>query len=124
MDDLFISKESMIYVPKGWGYELWIYNGEKYCGKILHLQPEKRSSFHFHVIKDEVLYLDSGLVVIKYSHQDDINLAEQRVLHPGEAFHVQPGLRHQIICLEHPSDIFEFSTHHEDSDSIRIAKGD
>jgi quercetin dioxygenase-like cupin family protein len=41
---------------------------------------------------------------------------------PGEAFHVPPGLRHQMVALE-DSTFMEFSTHHLDSDSIRISPG-
>ena len=32
--------------PKGWGYELWLVNNEKYCGKILHFEKDRRCSFH------------------------------------------------------------------------------
>jgi quercetin dioxygenase-like cupin family protein len=41
----------------------------------------------------------------------------------GDIFHVPTGLRHRLLALE-DSEIMEFSTHHEDSDSIRVEKGD
>ena len=40
------------------------------------------------------------------------------------SFHIPTGLRHQMIAGENGAKIIEFSTHHEDSDSIRLEKGD
>ena len=74
-------------------------------------------------MKDEVFYLQSGKLVVKYSDQDDLEAAESIVLNPGENFHVYRGLRHQMMALE-DSELFEFSTQHFDSDSHRILKGD
>ena len=39
------------------------------------------------------------------------------------SFAVPKGLRHQMEALE-DSDLFEFSTHHDEADSIRISQGD
>src|SRR5262252_2427182 len=44
-------------VPKGWGREVWIVNGDLYCGKILEIRKGKRCSLHFHKIKNESFYL-------------------------------------------------------------------
>ena len=48
------------FVPKGWGYEKWIVNNEEYCGKLLFLAKGKKCSWHFHKLKDEVFYGQSG----------------------------------------------------------------
>jgi mannose-6-phosphate isomerase-like protein (cupin superfamily) len=120
--DHVTAKADRIVVQKGWGYEDWIWNQE-YCGKILYFVKDKCCSWHYHALKDEVLYLQSGSILVKYSDGDDINQAQEVILKPGNAFHVPTGLRHRMIALEE-SYIFEFSTHHEDSDSIRILKGD
>ena len=53
---------SIKYVPKGWGYEKWIVNNEMYCGKLLFIEKGKRCSWHYHKIKDETFYLQSGLI--------------------------------------------------------------
>ena len=74
-------------------------------------------------IKDEVFYIQSGKVIVKYSMGDDILRASEKVLGPGDNFHVFRGLRHRIIALE-DTQLFEFSTQHFDSDSHRIEKGD
>ncbi len=110
-------------VDKGWGYEIWIVNKPQYCGKLLFFNKDKRCSWHHHKIKDEVFYLQSGLMRVKYSYEDDIEKADEIILEPGQNFYIPPGLRHQMIALE-DSELFEFSTEHFDSDSHRIIKGD
>ena len=111
------------HVDKGWGYEKWIVNKPEYCGKLLFFNKGKKCSWHFHKLKDEVFYLQSGKIMVYYSDNDDISQAKQLVLSAGENFHVYRGLRHQMVALE-DSELFEFSTQHFDSDSYRIIKGD
>ena len=114
---------SMKFVQKGWGYEKWIVNKKEYCGKLLYFDKGKRCSWHHHEIKDEVFYLQSGKMIVKFSEKDDIMDAEEILLEPGQNFYVYPGLRHQMIALE-ASELFEFSTEHFDEDSYRVIKGD
>ena len=113
----------MHFVKKGWGHELWIVNKEEYCGKLLFFEEGKRCSWHYHKLKDEVFYLQSGKLLVKYSTQDDIEKAEELILNAGENFYIYPGLRHQMIALQE-SELFEFSTEHFDEDSYRVVKGD
>ena len=113
----------MKHVEKGWGWERWIVNNEEYCGKLLYFKQGKRCSWHYHVLKDEVFYLQSGLMLVRYSDSDDLEKAEELILEPGQNFHVYRGLRHRMIALQ-DSELFEFSTQHFDSDSHRILKGD
>jgi quercetin dioxygenase-like cupin family protein len=113
----------MKYVKKGWGYELIICNSEEYCGKLLYMEKGKHLSYHFHRLKDEHFYLNRGRVRLVYGDTDDISEAVEKILEPGQNFHVYRGLRHRLYALEN-SEIFEFSTHSEDTDSIRIIPGD
>jgi len=113
----------MKHVEKGWGHEKWIVNKPEYCGKLLFFEKGKRCSWHFHKLKDEVFYIQSGLVMVYYSDDDEIASAFQTLLRPGDSFHVYIGLRHQIVALE-DSEVFEFSMQHFDSDSHRILRGD
>lgn len=111
------------FVPKGWGFERWITNNEKYCGKLLFVAKGKKLSWHYHKIKDEVMYLQSGFIKIQFGWDEDINKAELVLLHPGESFHIPTGLIHRIEGIE-DSNVFEFSTQHFDSDSYRLISGD
>ena len=117
------STQKIKFVPKGWGFEKWIVNCEEYCGKLLYFVKGKRCSWHYHKLKDEVFYIQSGKLVVRFSEDDDLNNAEQVTLGPGDNFHVYRGLRHQMYALE-DTELFEFSTQHFDSDSYRIVKGD
>jgi quercetin dioxygenase-like cupin family protein len=111
----------MKYVEKIWGFERWIVNNSQYCGKLLFFKPEKSCSWHYHKLKDETFYLQSGKLLIKYSYQDDISQADEKILLRGESFHIPIGLRHKMIALE-ASELFEFSTEHFDSDSYRLVE--
>lgn len=122
-NQLVISSVDIKHVDKGWGYEKWIVNKPEYCGKLLFFEKGKQCSWHYHEQKDEVFYLQSGKLLVKYSDHDDIEKAKELTLNPGENFYVYPGLRHQMHALEE-SELFEFSTQHFDSDSLRIIKGD
>jgi quercetin dioxygenase-like cupin family protein len=113
----------MKHVDKGWGWERWIVNKEEYCGKLLFFESGKRCSFHYHKLKDEVFYLQSGKMLIKYADDDNLEEANELVLTAGQNFWVNRELRHQMIALE-DSELFEFSTQHFDSDSYRVVKGD
>ena len=116
-------KMDMHYVPKGWGFEKWIVNNEEYCGKLLYFVKGRRCSWHYHVKKDEVFYIQSGKMLVKYSDEDNLENAKELVLGRGDAFHIYRGLRHQMLALE-DTELFEFSTQHFDEDSYRIQKGD
>ena len=111
------------FVPKGWGFEKWIVNCEKYCGKLLYFVKGKKCSWHYHKIKDEVFYVQSGKILVRYSDGDDLDSCQTVVLERGDNFHVPIGLRHQMEALE-DTELYEFSTQHFDSDSYRITKGD
>lgn len=111
------------FVPKGWGFEKWIVNCEEYCGKLLYFVKDKKCSWHYHKIKDEVFYVQSGLIKVYFGYDDDIQKSDAVTLYPGDNFHIPRGLRHRMEALQ-DTELFEFSTQHFDSDSYRIEKGD
>lgn len=111
------------FVPKGWGFEKWIVNKPEYCGKLLYFVKDKRCSWHYHELKDEVFYVQSGKLKVFYSDDDDIAKAKTVILEKGDNFHVYRGLRHQMLALE-DTELYEFSTQHFDNDSYRVLKGD
>ena len=117
------STQKIKFVPKGWGFEKWIVNSKEYCGKLLYFVKDKMCSWHYHKLKDEYFYVQSGKLEIFYGDNDDINQSSKIVLGPGDNFHVYRGLRHRMKALE-DTELFEFSTQHFDSDSYRIEKGD
>lgn len=98
-------------VAKVWGEEHWIVN-RGYCGKKMVLKKGYRCSLHFHREKDEVFYVTSGRILLELGDGE-------RVMRAGDHHHVPPGVEHRFWGLE-DSEIMEFSTHHEDSDSYRV----
>ena len=111
------------FVPKGWGFEKWIVNSKEYCGKLLYFAKGRKCSWHYHVLKDETFYIQSGKIILRYSDDDDIDTASKTILRTGDHFHIYTGLRHQMYALE-DTELFEFSTQHFEEDSYRLLKGD
>lgn len=125
-------------LKKDGGSELWIVNNDKYCGKVLSFNAGKQFSVHYHVKKDEVFYVTKGVIKLHWMDIDEgvhafrpTNMmlddfereANIETLQVGDAFHVPPLRVHYIYALE-DSELHEFSTHHEDSDSYRLRRGD
>jgi len=105
-----MKKEDEVH-SKVWGEEHWIANSDLYCGKKLLLKKGYQCSLHHHKVKDETFYVQSGLVRLELG-------GEVLELKPGDSVHVAPGVLHRFRGLE-DSEIFEFSTHHEEEDSYR-----
>ena len=110
-----ITPAEMKFVPKRWGYEIWICNNEKYCGKKLFIRQGEFCSYHHHKIKDEVLFIESGLITMTYEEDGRPVMIE---MPEGHAFHVTPNQDHQMYAVR-DTIIIEFSTQHFDEDSYR-----
>ena len=108
----------MKFVPKRWGWELWICNSELYCGKIIFIKQGRYCSFHYHEKKDEHLYVQSGKMWFNWKSG---KIIKSREMGMGHAFHVTPGMPHQMEAIE-DTYIIEFSTQHFDEDSFRVTK--
>lgn len=137
--------KSIKVVPKGWGHEKIIVNNDQYCGKMLYIIKGHKTSFHFHRVKHETLYVEQGKVQIYFSDENDkvIQVAQSDdptqvlmlfapgggtelsyiILKPGDKFEIPRGRGHRIVALE-DTKLYEFSTHHDDSDMVRIINGD
>lgn len=134
---------NMKYVSKGWGYELWIDNNEKYCGKKLFVHKGKQLSVHYHKLKTETFFVAEGEArIITYTNPELDSLiaarsfnwldtqiaygwidAKSYFLQAGDRLQIPVGTRHTIKALLDAT-IFEFSTQHFDEDSFRVLKGD
>ena len=114
-------KEEPIIVKKGWGKEIIFANNEKYCGKILSFEKDKKFSMHYHILKTESWYVAKGSFELKWIDPDNGNHHREN-LKVGDIITNFPGHAHQLYALEQ-SEVFEVSTQHFDSDSYRIEKG-
>ena len=116
------STQEINFIPKGWGFEKWIHNSDLYCGKLLYFVKGRKCSWHYHKLKDEVFYVQSGKILVRYSKEDSLDEATEIILNVGDNFHVDVGLRHQMEAIA-DTELFEFSTQHFESDSYRLKKG-
>ena len=109
-------------IPKKWGSEVIIHNGEEYCGKILRFNKGAKFSMHFHIKKRETWFVRSGTFLLTYINTKDATEHEKEV-NVGNIIEVERGDPHQLLSIT-GGDIFEVSTQHFDDDSYRIKKGD
>ena len=99
-------------VIKTWGKEVWLNNDAKYCMKVLHLNKDKRCSYHYHEIKKETFYVSSGLVELQLP-------GSKQVLKTGDYVTIEPMTCHFFRGLQE-SVILEASSEHFDTDSYRV----
>ncbi len=108
-------------IPKNWGHEIIFENNELYCGKVLVFKSGCAFSMHYHMIKDETWYVQSGKFIYRWI---DTETAEwhEKLISEGDTVRQFPGMPHQLEAIT-DGEIFEVSTQHFDSDSYRIKKG-
>lgn len=108
--------------PKAWGSEEWIVNRPEYCLKILRFNKGAQFSYHFHNLKTETWYMQTGQIELKIKNSH-IGLDTIFTVNAGTVIHVPRLVPHQIKALE-DAVIYEVSTQHFEDDSYRIAPGD
>ena len=109
-------------IVKIWGRERVIANHGLYCGKILFVEPGYQSSLHYHRIKDETFYVDSGEVSLEI-FLDTARPREKHVLRlkKGQSIRIEPLTPHRFrSATSDPAKIIEVSTYHDDDDVVRI----
>jgi mannose-6-phosphate isomerase len=103
-------------VDKPWGHEIIWARTERYVGKVLHIKAGHALSLQYHVKKDETVHVWSGQM--KFQTGESEAALSERVLGPGESFHITPGLRHRMIAVT-DCDVLEASTPELD-DVVRL----
>lgn len=95
---------------KPWGKELVVAETKDYLGKVLFMQAGHRGGLQYHERKDETFYLFSGKAIVRF---DPGNGLVERVMKPGQSYHVPPGAVHQVeavtdcVFFETSTPIFE-----------------
>jgi mannose-6-phosphate isomerase-like protein (cupin superfamily) len=109
-------------VPKGWGSEFIFATNDKYCGKFLNFETGAKFSMHFHAVKDETWYVQSGKFIVQYIDTTNAEVKD-KYLEVGDTWHNPPLLPHRLICIEEGS-IIEVSTPDSVEDNYRVMAGD
>ena len=107
---------------KPWGYEIeW---GGIFHGKEIHLRAGHRTSLKFHPRKEEVLYLQRGLIkaeIADEAHFNDAVLNPSRVimLEAGNIINVQANCAYRLTAID-DSIVFEISAGATGSPPVRL----
>ena len=103
-------------VDKPWGFEnIWA-ETERYVGKFMFIKPGHRMSLQYHKKKEETIYVQSGLLRI-WNSDDENDFTD---LQAGGIYHVKPGTIHRFGAVEKAVYLIELSTPELD-DVIRLA---
>ncbi len=108
----------MRVVTKPWGYEKWIRQTDYYVLKEIFMKAGYRSSLQYHVKKEETNYILNGRGLLRYTLDRNIAFS-QRVLLPGDVFHILPNIVHRVEAVTDLT-MIEASTPEVD-DIIRLA---
>jgi mannose-6-phosphate isomerase-like protein (cupin superfamily) len=112
----------MRVVKKGWGFEeIWA-DEPAYCGKNLVFNDGARFSMHYHAVKDETWYIQSGIFKLRWIDTKTANIQEQ-LLTPGQTWRNPPLMPHQLVCLQ-AGTVVETSTYDDPNDNYRVLPGD
>ena len=110
-----MKKETIITVDKTWGEEIWLVNGDDYCGKLLIVDRNAESSYHCHKIKRETFAALEG-------HATLIVEGKEYVLAPfTRPKTIEAGEKHKFIGIT-AAIILEVSTHHDEADVERFSE--
>ena len=107
--------KKVIYKP--WGKEEWLELNDKYCYKRIYLNAGTKTSYQYHLKKQETNYLISGTAEVWL--ENDEGVVEKKMMEAGEYFSVSPPKKHRVIAI---TDVIlqEVSTPEVD-DVIRIS---
>ena len=83
-------------VEKPWGHEIIWARTEQYVGKTLFIKAGHALSLQYHEVKDETVHVFSGQMKFQTGEGDVLT---DRILGPGESFHITPLLRHRMIAV-------------------------
>ena len=108
---------------KNWGYELWIVNNEKYCGKLIWVEKDKWSSggaYHYHIEKEETFFVIDGTLKLDYVKGIGSSESFRRIiLRKFTAFTIPQRMKHRFTATSQVCQFIEVSTTHKDEDSYR-----
>lgn len=110
-----------VVIEKSWGREIVYANDERYCCKVLYIEPGQGTSLHFHLNKHETMLVVDGELLIEYVFNKEL---KSITLEPARAFVIPPGLVHKLSSASDSDSVtfIETSTISYDSDSIRIGQ--
>ena len=102
-------------IEKAWGEEIILVNCLEYSSKLLILDRDAVSSYHYHPQKKETFYCIEGYALLTIEGKE-YKLAP--FLRPKTIF---PNEKHKFRGISEAV-LLEVSTHHEDTDVFRLTE--
>jgi len=102
---------------KHWGCEELLVVTEKYAMKRITITRGKRMSLQYHELKEETIYVVSGLLIIWKSE----DCHDRVLLDPGDVYHVKPGHVHRFGAPDQTDTIIIECSTCELDDVVRLA---
>jgi mannose-6-phosphate isomerase-like protein (cupin superfamily) len=113
-----MSRDDVRVIPKPWGEEWLLADGERYAAKVLIVKKGCRLSLQYHERKHETQFIDAGRLKYTLGDADRRDDYREVILEAGSVIVLPPGSVHRLEALE-DSRIFEVSTPELD-DVVRI----
>ena len=110
-----MKKEPLITIQKVWGEEIVLVNCKDYCSKLLVLDRNAVSSYHYHKIKKETFYCIEGYATLTIEGKEYLLAPFTR---PKT---IEPGEKHKFTGIEQCV-IMEVSTEHNEDDVVRLTE--
>ena len=88
-----VKKEYENKTDKPWGYEKILILTEMYSAKELYIKEGFRTSLHYHIEKDETMYILSGSGYIEFEDKKEY-------FSKNDSIRIQPGVVHSIVATE------------------------
>ena len=115
-------------IGKLWGHETIIINNNRYCGKVLTVEPNgKACSIHFHKLKTETFLVTRGKLTLQLwkanEERETISAFEYLgyiILESSESITIEPWTAHRFWSDNDVTDFVEFSSPDDPSDSYRL----
>ena len=112
-------------VKKLWGLERWLHNDDKYCMKVLEIEPGWQSSMHYHRTKEETFLVVQGKIKLEimphYRRSPDFGDAVRKIyLQPFQAYTLEPYTPHRFTAIGARAIVVEASMLHDDGDVVRL----
>ncbi len=103
-------------VTKPWGEERWECLAPDFCVKTIRLNKGTRTSFQYHVRKEEINFIRKGEAEVWM--EDESGAVQKHLMREGDSFFVPAPRKHRVIALT-DVEMFEVSNEFVD-DVVRI----
>ena len=122
-----IKTDNVVTIQKIWGSELILTNDDLYCGKILTIIGNHRSSKHYHELKTETFYFMSGQILLEIWQNGEVHSMKPKfkyIIPNGISIKILPNTLHRFSGIDISSTFIEISTKDRCKDSYRLTESE